>query len=186
MTTLYGKLNKTVEALKLYQGISSPTASTTVDNTANNISVAVKKVPNKLILTQGEVHAEYDGSREIELELPTADALSALQQTVAELSSSVTGLETALSNKQDKNIKFTDVTIPVATWVEDSTYLNYPYKATLYFENVSADMLGFMLLSADQAITGNYLSIINVNNGSIDVWSKVNEELIIPTLLFVK
>lgn len=186
MTKLYGKLNKTVEALKLYQGISSLTASTTVDNTANNIYVDVKKVPNKLIFIQGEVHSEYDGSSEVELELPAADTLSTLQQAVSDLSGSVLSLETALSNKQDKNIKFTDVTIPVATWVEDLTYPNYPYKATLYFENISADMLGFMLLSADQAITGNYLSIIKVNNGNIDVWSKVNEELIIPTLLFVK
>lgn len=71
---LYGVLNKT-KIKKEYVGINTNTAEIDVNNNSDYISVNVKKVPKTLNITIDKEKKTFDGSQELNLELPSSNAL---------------------------------------------------------------------------------------------------------------
>lgn len=74
----------------------------------------------------------------------------------------------------------------VSSWESDSTYSDYPYKGTITLEGVDGTMGVEVTFSNDQAISGNYSPICNTTNDAVEIWSKVNTSITIPTIKIYK
>lgn len=74
----------------------------------------------------------------------------------------------------------------VSNWVRNSTYANYPYRASITDSAVTANMFAEVIYGLAEAESGNYAPICQTFNGGIYIYSKVNTNIIIPTILVVK
>ena len=74
----------------------------------------------------------------------------------------------------------------VSTWVADTTYTDFPYKATIAVTGVTSSDVAEVILSQEQASSGNYASVTNTTDGAIEIYSSVNTEIIIPTIVIFK
>ena len=82
------------------------------------------------------------------------------------------------------SLKFTNIT--VNNWVSDTTYANYPYKATITAYDVTPSMVAEVIYSVADAESGNYASVCETFTNGIYIYSKVNTQITIPTILVVK
>ena len=73
-----------------------------------------------------------------------------------------------------------------ATFASDNTYADYPYKGTISLVGVDGTMGVEVSFSNDQAISGNYSPICNTTNDAVEIWSKVNTSITIPTIKIYK
>lgn len=74
----------------------------------------------------------------------------------------------------------------VSSWNADATYPDYPYKGTISLAGVDGTMGVEVSFSNDQAISGNYSPICNTTNDAVEIWSKVNTSITIPTIKIYK
>ena len=74
----------------------------------------------------------------------------------------------------------------VSTWESDTTYADYPYKATVTVTDVTSSMVAEVIYSVADAISGNYAPICETFDGGVYIYSKVNTAITIPTVLVVK
>ena len=74
----------------------------------------------------------------------------------------------------------------VSTWESDTTYADYPYKATIAATGVKSTMVAEVVYDMADATSGNYASVCNTFDGGVYIYSKVNTEITIPTILVVK
>lgn len=74
----------------------------------------------------------------------------------------------------------------VSSWDADATYPDYPYKGTISLAGVDGTMGAEVTFSNDQAISGNYSPICNTTNDAVEIWSKVNTSITIPTIKIYK
>ena len=82
------------------------------------------------------------------------------------------------------SLKFINIT--VNNWVSDTTYANYPYKATVTAYGVTSSMVAEVTYSLADAESGNYASVCETFDGGVYIYSKVNTSITIPTILVVK
>lgn len=80
--------------------------------------------------------------------------------------------------------KLTNIT--VNNWVSDTTYANYPYKATITAYDVTPSMVAEVIYGLTEVESGNYAPICQTFNGGVYIYSKVNTSIVIPTILVVK
>ena len=74
----------------------------------------------------------------------------------------------------------------VSTWASDTTYTDYPYKATITATDVTSSMVAEVIYSVTDATSGNYAPICETFDGGVYIYSKVNTAITIPTVLVVK
>ena len=74
----------------------------------------------------------------------------------------------------------------VNTWESDTTYADYPYKATIAATGVKSTMVAEVIYSVADATSGNYAPICETYDGGVYIYSKVNTGITIPTVLVVK
>lgn len=74
----------------------------------------------------------------------------------------------------------------VSNWESDTTYADYPYKATIAATDVKSTMVAEVVYDMADAMSGNYASVCNTFDGGVYIYSKVNTAITIPTVLVVK
>lgn len=74
----------------------------------------------------------------------------------------------------------------VSSWTSDNTYADYPYKGTISLVGVDGTMGVEVTFSNADAISGNYSPICNTTNDAVEIWSKVNTSITIPTIKIYK
>ena len=74
----------------------------------------------------------------------------------------------------------------VSTWESDTTYADYPYKATIAATGVKSTMVAEVVYDMADAVSGNYAPVCNTFDGGVYIYSKVNTAITIPTVLVVK
>ena len=84
----------------------------------------------------------------------------------------------------ETSIKLSNTT--VNNWESDTTYADYPYKATISATGVKSTMVAEVVYDMADAESGNYASVCNTFDGGVYIYSKVNTEITIPTILVVK
>lgn len=90
------------------------------------------------------------------------------------------------NNKQDKNIYFTNISVPANTWLADNTYPDYPYKSTILLQGIDATMIPTMTFGMNESLSGNYSTICNTVINGLEIWSKVAESITIPVIMITK
>lgn len=74
----------------------------------------------------------------------------------------------------------------VSNWVSDSTYEDYPYRATITESSINAAMVAEVIYGLTEAESDNYAPVCQTFNGGVYIYSKVNTSIVIPTILVVK
>lgn len=92
-----------------------------------------------------------------------------------------TNLANALGNKQDKNLLFTSKS--ANTWIADNTYPDYAYKCVISCTGVTANTYAIVNFAQTEADSGNYATICETGNGTVTIYSKVNDSITIPSII---
>lgn len=89
-----------------------------------------------------------------------------------------------LEAKQDKSIKYTDLTAD--TWVSDSTYPDFPWRCDVTCEGVTGEMYADVVFNLAQSLSGSYAPVCETRTDAVSVWSSENISITIPTILITK
>lgn len=83
----------------------------------------------------------------------------------------------------------TNVSCPVAQWTTDSakTYEDYPYKADLYIQGVTSDMIPLVNFAATEQVNGNFVGSESATN-IVTIWAKEipSGDFTIPNIVLMK
>ena len=83
--------------------------------------------------------------------------------------------------KIPQNKIFTNVS--ASSWASDSTYADYGYKCELSCSGVTANMFAQVVFAPAQADSGNYATVCLTGNGTVTIYSKVNDTISIPSIV---
>ena len=89
-----------------------------------------------------------------------------------------------LDVKQDKNLKFTDIS--VTAWESDTTYTDYVFKSDIRIEGVTDTMIAEVIFSHDDSISGKYSPICFTGTDVITIYAKVDDQITIPTIIIFR
>lgn len=100
------------------------------------------------------------------------------------LNTEVEVLQQEVATKQTKNIYFTDVV--ASNWIREDVYRDYPFRADLSLEGVTAGDYAEVVFGMDDSITGNYAPLCETKEGIVSIWSTVDKAIIVPTVIINK
>lgn len=102
------------------------------------------------------------------------------QEEKVQIQTNASDIENLKENKQDKLLVMKNVY--VNSWEEDTTYSDYPYRASIENSHVTAATVIYVIFNVPEATSGDYAPICQTENGVIYIYSKVNTNITIPTI----
>lgn len=119
-----------------------------------------------------------------ELEKALADLQTAYNGYIASLDAAYEKAEERLAEAAEL-FKFANVNVSAASFIEDATYDEYPYKADIMLSQISETLVPTVVFSVSDAESGNYAPVAATGEGYVRIWAKkVPEDTItIPTIL---
>lgn len=117
-------------------------------------------------------------------------ALSVLATHIAQ--KAVTGQKIAdktitAANMADDAVKlvFTNTSVPVASFVSNTTYTDFPYRAAVALSGVTAAMVPEVVFSAANAMSGSFAPVSESYDGGVYIYAaeKPSAAVTIPTIL---
>lgn len=84
-----------------------------------------------------------------------------------------------------KKLLFRDVVIPVSDFVADTTYQDYGFRAAVALEGVISSMIPEVILSADDAVSGDFAPVSESYDGGVYIYaaSPPQNNITIPTII---
>lgn len=76
--------------------------------------------------------------------------------------------------------------ITVSNWVEDTTYVNFGFKADIEINGLTENDVCEVIFNQTEASSGNYTQVNLSSENKLTIYSKVNTEIIIPTIIIMK
>ena len=74
----------------------------------------------------------------------------------------------------------------VSNWIADTTYTDFGYKADISITNLTENDTCEVIFSQTDASSGNYAQVNSSSAGTLTIYSKVNTEITIPTIIIIK
>lgn len=74
----------------------------------------------------------------------------------------------------------------VSNWVADTTYTDFGYKADMSITNLTENDTCEVIFNQADASSGNYAQVNSSSAGTLTIYSKVNTEITIPTIIIIK
>lgn len=81
------------------------------------------------------------------------------------------------------NFYFSNKTVAVSAWVADTTYEDYPVKATVACSGVTANDGVDLVYGMEDATSGNFAPIANTVSNGVEIWAKEAAAVTIPTII---
>lgn len=151
-----GKLDKT-EAENTYQKKGNYATKTDISNA---VAELVNGAPETLD-TIGEISTALKNNKDI-----------------------VDVLNNSISGKQDKMLKFTNVTASV--WVADSTFPDFGFRCDIACSGVTDAMFASIAFANEQAMSGAYSPFCETRTNVVSIWSTQNVPITIPSIIIHK
>lgn len=103
--------------------------------------------------------------------------LDAIQKELADLEAG-----TAVEMKK---LQFSNVTVPKGAFVSNTTYQDFPYRASIALSGAIKSMIPEVVLSVDDALSGNYAPVAESYNGGVYLYagSPPDADITIPTIV---
>lgn len=81
--------------------------------------------------------------------------------------------------------KYANVNVPVASFVQDATYDEYPYKADIVLPEIGDSLVPTVIFSLADSESGNFAPVAESGAGYVRIWAKEKPEeaVVIPTIL---
>ena len=92
-------------------------------------------------------------------------------------------IEKALSGKVESIVK-QNVAVAASSFVSDTTYADYPYKAEITVEGVDSSYIPDVVLNVAEASSGNYASVSKTDTNKVIIYAKEQpaDAITIPTI----
>lgn len=100
-----------------------------------------------------------------------------------------TRLQSITDTLEDTQIlKFINQSVLVAAWASDTTYTDYPYRASVVLSGVTSNHIPIVMFSNDDVSSGNYSSIVASYSGGVYLYAKAvpSSSIIIQTIICTK
>ena len=103
--------------------------------------------------------------------------LDAIQKELADLEAG-----TAVEMKK---LQFSNVSVSKGSFVADTTYQDFPYRASVALSGVVKSMIPEVVLPVDDALSGNYAPVAESYNGGVYLYagSPPDADITIPTII---
>lgn len=84
-----------------------------------------------------------------------------------------------------KKLQFSNVSVSKGDFVSDTTYQDFPYRAGVSLSGVIESMIPEVVLSVDDALSGNYAPVAESYNGGVYLYagSPPDADITIPTII---
>lgn len=84
-----------------------------------------------------------------------------------------------------KKLPFRNVSVPASAFASDTTYQDFPYRASIALEGVIENMIPEVVLSVDDALSGNFAPVSESYNGGVYLYaeSPPDADITIPTII---
>lgn len=116
---------------------------------------------------------EYDPD-EVDFAKTTFNIKQALNNNWSHIKTLITEIRDAVNRRGNtQTTRVTNVSIPASSWAADTTFEDYPYKATLQIEGVKAEMecKTFLPDHTDPELAYLFAPWVNTGDGTLDVWA---------------
>ena len=82
-------------------------------------------------------------------------------------------------------LTFSSTSVPAASFVSDSTYTDFPYRAAVTLTGVSSSMIPEVVFGVSDAMSGNYAPVAEAYDGGIHLYAAAvpDAAITIPTIL---
>lgn len=80
----------------------------------------------------------------------------------------------------------TDVSIQITSWVTDTTYADFPYRAAVSITDCTADYIPIITFSADDAISGNFAPVAETYDGGVYIYAAEAATVTVPSIVVIK
>lgn len=82
-------------------------------------------------------------------------------------------------------LTFSSTSVPAASFVSDSTYADYPYRAAVTLTGVTASMIPEVVFGVSDAMSGNFAPVAEAYDGGIHLYAAAvpDAAITIPTIL---
>lgn len=107
----------------------------------------------------------------------TDAVLDAIQKELADIEAGA-GVEL-------RKLQFNNVTVPKSSFIEDSTYSDYPYRAAIALDGVISSMTPEVILGLVDATDGNFAPVAQSYNGGVYLYAASPPEyaVTVPTII---
>ena len=160
--------NSTVRQISLAKiavnaGVTAITASMITDERLNTSVCGL--VTDRVSIDTSMMHSQFDS------------LLTAIQKELADLEAG-----TAVEMKK---LQFSNVSVSKGAFVSNTTYQDFPYRASIALSGAIKSMIPEVVLSVDDALSGNYAPVAESYNGGVYLYagSPPDADITIPTII---
>ena len=160
--------NSTVRQISLAKiavnaGVTAITASMITDERLNTSVCGL--VTDRVSIDTSMMHSQFDS------------LLTAIQKELADLEAG-----TAVEMKK---LQFSNVSVSKGAFVSNTTYQDFPYRASIALSGAIKSMIPEVVLSVDDALSGNYAPVAESYNGGVYLYagSPPESDITIPTII---
>ena len=111
-------------------------------------------------------------------------------QKISGLNAPTDGDEAASKNYVDtsaekKKLSATNVSVAASAFTSNSTYADYPYRASIALSGVTTGMIPEVVFALAEAVSGNFAPVAQTYNGGVYIWAaaKPSASITIPTII---
>ena len=79
-------------------------------------------------------------------------------------------------------LTFTNVSVASSSFVSDSTYSDFPYRAAVALDGVTAEMFPDVAFSVTNAMSGVFAPVAATYNGGVYIYASAKTAVTIPTI----
>ena len=144
-------------------GVTAITASMITDERLNTSVCGL--VTDRVSIDTSVMHSQFEA------------LLTAIQKELADLEAG-----TAVEMKK---LQFSNVSVPKGAFVSNTTYQDFPYRASVALSGVIESMIPEVVLSVDDAGSGNFAPVVESYNGGVYLYagSPPDTGITIPTII---
>ena len=190
--------------IKILKGTKSSNASApalTNNSTVRQISIARISIPagtislTNSLITDERLDTSVCGLVTEKVSVDTSMINAQVQATLTETQEQSAAVLRAITDElaslesgtavELKKLQFSNVTVSKGAFVSDTTYQDFPYRASVSLSGVIESMIPEVVLSVDDALSGNYAPVAESYNGGVYLYagSPPDTDITIPTII---
>lgn len=188
-TTNYVAL-PTISVLKGTASSIPVTPALTNNSTQRQISLAKVRIPagtvslSASMITDERLDPSVCGIVTEAIKIDTTTMHSQFEALLRSIQNELQDLESG-TGVELKKLQFNSVSVAVSKFVSNTTYEDYPFRASVALEGVQSTMIPEVIFSMADAISGNFAPVAESYNGGVYLYAadKPEGKIVIPTII---
>ena len=162
----------------------------TNNNIQRQISIARVNIPagtvslSPSMITDERLDPEVCGIVTETIKIDTTTMQSQFEALLRSIQNELQDLESG-TGVELKKLQFNSVSVAVSKFVSNTTYEDYPFRASVALEGVQSTMIPEVIFSMADAISGNFAPVAESYNGGVYLYAadKPEGKIVIPTII---